>query len=312
MRIAGTSFNDTLVNQLNSLASRQYLLQNQVSTGQRIQAPGDDPTGMGQALSLQTQGSYLTQYSQNISTLQTRANVAYNALQQLKTISDRAGEIATQADGTATPAAMQTFADQIDQLIKDAVQQGNAQDGNQYIFAGTSSDKPAFVTTTDSNGNITAVTYQGNTTVNSVDIAQGSAISVDTPGANTTGAGPRGLLSDSRYGADFFNHLISLAKDLRSGNASAISSNDLPALKKDEDNLIYHIANNGVVQGRLDSASSVGSAQQTSLQKEFTNVTGVDLTQTIVQLTQTQNTYQAALQSSSALIQMQQMLFKYF
>ena len=46
MRIAGTSYTESLVNQLNSLAARQYDLQNQISTGQRVRMPGDDPGAM--------------------------------------------------------------------------------------------------------------------------------------------------------------------------------------------------------------------------------------------------------------------------
>src|SRR5581483_8334345 len=101
MRIAGTSYNDSLVNQLNFLSSQQFQLQTQISTGQRIQKPEDDPAGLATALNLQTQAANAQQYAQNVATLQTTATSAGDALQQLKTISDRAREIATSADGTA-------------------------------------------------------------------------------------------------------------------------------------------------------------------------------------------------------------------
>src|SRR6266404_2674363 len=118
MRIAGTSYTDSLVNQLNVLTAQQYQLQNQVSTGQRIQKPEDDPAGMAQALGLQADSSRASQYAQNIAGLQTGANTAYTALQQIKTISDRAGEIATLADGTKTPAELQAYAGEVNQLIQ--------------------------------------------------------------------------------------------------------------------------------------------------------------------------------------------------
>src|SRR6185369_17507173 len=117
MRIAGTSYSDGLVNQLNQLSAQQYQLQNQISTGQRIQKPEDDPASMAQALALQANSSRESQYAQNISNLQTGADVAYSALQQLKSISDRAGEIATNADGAKTPVELQTFADEVKGMI---------------------------------------------------------------------------------------------------------------------------------------------------------------------------------------------------
>ena len=80
MRIAGTSFTDSMVSQLNLLSTRQYQLQNQATTGQTISAPSDDPAGMALALNLQADSSAVTQYSQNISTLQNRAAISGNAL----------------------------------------------------------------------------------------------------------------------------------------------------------------------------------------------------------------------------------------
>lgn len=311
MRIAGTSYTDSLVSQLNFLTTQQFQLQGQISTGQRVQKPEDDPAGMAQALSLQADNSSTTQYAQNISRLQTTANTAYNALQQIKTISDRAGEIATLADGTKTPAELQAYATEVNQMIQQAVQLANQKDGNDYIFSGTKSEAPPFSATTDANGIVTAVTYQGNTNVSQAEIAQNTTISAGTPGENTTGSGPRGLLADSRYGADFFNHLIALQKDLTSGNTTAIAKVDQPSLTKDEDNLIYHITNNGVIQSRLDAAATTASNIQSALQQSLTKVAGVDMTKAITQLSQAQSTYQAALQSSSVLLQLQQSVLQY-
>jgi flagellar hook-associated protein 3 FlgL len=311
MRIAGNSYTDSLVNQLNYLTSQQYQLQGQVSTGQRIQNPEDDPAGMGEALSLQANSSSTAQYALNIATIQTGASSAYNALQQIKTISDRAGEIATLADGTKTSTELQAYATEVNSLIQQAVQLANGKAGDHYLFSGTKSDTPPFAAATDANGNVTGVTYQGNTNVAQTEIAQGATVTIDTPGANTTGSGARGLLADSRYGADFFNHLISLQQNLASGNTSVIAKVDQPALTKDEDNLIYHISNNGVIQARLDSAATTATTLQSSLQQSLTKVAGVDMTKAITDLTQAQNAYQAALQSSSVLLKLQQSVLQY-
>ena len=156
MRIAGTSFTDSMISQLNLLSTRQYQLQNQATTGQSISAPEDDPAGMAQALNLQAQNSALGQYTKNISTLQTRATTTAGALSALKTISDRAGEIATQADGTSTPAQLQAYAGEVTQLIKQAAQVLNSKDGSQYICGGTASSRQPFIVTIDANGNVTA------------------------------------------------------------------------------------------------------------------------------------------------------------
>ena len=51
-------------------------------------------------LNLQGAKNDATQYGKNISTLQDRATNSFNTLKALKTVSDRAGVIATLADGT--------------------------------------------------------------------------------------------------------------------------------------------------------------------------------------------------------------------
>lgn len=306
MRIAGTSYMDSMVSQLNLLSAQQYQLQNQASTGQAISAPSDNPAGMALALNLQSDNSAVTQYAQNISTLQNRATIAGSALASLQTIVDRASEIVTSADGASSPAALQANASEMTQLIQQAAQVMNTKDGSQYVFGGTASGSAPFTVSTDSNGNVTAVTYSGNSDIAQSEVAQGATIGVDSPGENNSGSGARGVISDSRYGADLFNHLISLQNDLQSGNTDAISSTDAPNLSKDEDNIIYQVAGNGAVQTRLTAAAAFASSQQSGLQQSLTSVAGADLAQTLTQLTQANNAYQVALTTSSQMLQLQQ------
>jgi flagellar hook-associated protein 3 FlgL len=306
MRIAGTSYTDSMVSHLNLLSAQEYQLQNEASTDQSISAPEDDPAGMAAALNLQAQNSAVTQYAQNITTLQTRATTTGSALTSLQTLTDRASEIATSADGATSPSALQADVTEVTQLIQQAAQLMNSKNGSQYVFGGTDSSQAPFTVSTDANGNVTAVTYSGNTAVTQSQIAANATMSVDVPGENTSGSGARGVVSDSRYGADLFNHLIALQNDLQSGNTSAITSTDAANLSKDDDNIIWQVANNGAAQSRLTAAASFASTQQSGLQTSLTNVAGADLAQTLTQLTQAQNAYQVALQTSSQILQMQQ------
>jgi flagellar hook-associated protein 3 FlgL len=304
MRIAGTSYTESMANQINLLAGRQYKLQNQATTGQSITAPEDDPAGMVQALGLQADGASVAQYAKNISTLQNRSDLVANAFQQLKTISDRIGELSTQSDDTASPTQLQANATETTQLIKQAADVMNAKDGDTYLFGGTASRQPPYTVVTNANGNVTGVTYQGNASVTETEIGQNITVSVDVPGANSSGSGARGVITDSRYGADFFNHLISFQNNLIAGDKSAIATTDRPALGKDEDNFIYQIAENGAVGARLVAGASAAAAKQSSLNASLNSVAGADLTQTITQLTQASNAYQIAMQSSASILQM--------
>jgi flagellar hook-associated protein 3 FlgL len=307
MRVATNSYTDSMLNQFSTLVSQQDNLQSEVSTGLSVQAPSDNPAAMADTLDDLSNQAAQTQYSANISTLQTRATSIYNAMDSVQTLVSRADEIATSSgSGTASQADLDNYASQVQQLIQQAVSLGNTQDpaSGQYLFGGTDSTSTPFTTTTDaSTGDVTGVTYQGNSSVNQVPVAAGTTLSVDVPGANTSGSGPRGLFTDSQSGADLFNHLISLQNDLTSGDTSAITA-DGADLQKDESNLTYQVANNGAVQTRLASAATFATNQSTSLTSMISKSSGADLVQTMVQLNQAQTSYQAALQSSAKIMQL--------
>jgi len=284
------------------LNTQQNELQKQVATGLRFSQLDDDPSGMGAVLNLQAQNSQTAQYQQNITSLQAVATSSYNAMQTLDTISQRASEIATLADGTASPQQLQTYATEVTQLIQQGVQAMNSQDQGQYLFGGTLDNQPPFVATTDASGNVTAVTYQGNSSVASVEIAPGNTVSAQTVGANTSGSGPEGLITDSRNGADFFNHLIALQSHLLAGNTTAISSTDSAALAKDQDNITLQVGMNGVIQSHLAAASAVATAQANSTNNLISQDAGADPAQTMTELSAAQSAYQAAVQSGASLL----------
>jgi flagellar hook-associated protein 3 FlgL len=123
-------------------------------------------------------------------------------------------------------------------------------------------------------------------------------------GSNPTGSGPAGLIEDPRSGADLFGHLIQLQDQLLAGNGAAVTSTTAVGLQADADNLLRHVAANGVVQGRLEAAgASVGDRLQ-ALESQISGETDVDLAKALVQLNQVQLSYQAALQTGGRIMTM--------
>ncbi len=301
MRVAAHNHTESMVNQINALSARQYALQAQASTGLRVTAPADDPKAMANTLNLTAKKSANAQYSQNISTLADRGNLIYGVLQSLQAKSSRAGEIATSGStATASQSDLNGYAQEINALIEDTLKLANTKDasGGQFLFGGTASGSAPFNGTRDANNRITAVTYSGNGTVNQSEIGENLTASVDVPGVNNGATGQRGLFTDSQSGADVFSHLISLRDNLLAGNKTAIASTDSGNLKKDENNLAFQIASNGVAQSRLDTAGAFITDSSSSLDKAISNQSSADMVQTMVELSQAQTGYQAALQSS--------------
>jgi flagellar hook-associated protein 3 FlgL len=301
MRISSSTFTDGFLSNIQKLQLQQNTLQEQSSSGLSVTQPEDNPAVMAQVLNLQTDTAANTQYQSNITQLQDTATASATAMTSLQTLVSQVNEIATEASsGTNSSTQLSTYATQVESLIQQAVQLGNTQDANgNYIFSGTATSTQPFVTTTNTSGNITAVTYQGNSEVAECDIGPNTTVSAQIPGANTSGSGAEGLFTDSRTGADLFSHMISLQQDLASGNTSAITSTAMPALTKDEDNIISQISSNGAMQSALSAASSIATAKSTNLTAQISNSTSADLAQTLTELSQTQTAFQAALESGT-------------
>lgn len=302
MRISTNTFPNSLLNQLTSLSARQYRLQSQAATGQRLQLPEDDPVAMRRVIDLQAEAGTIAQYQDNIARQTEIAQSSFSAIRSLKNISDRAGEIATLADGLSSSEGLQAYASELNELIKQAVQVMNTTNRGDYLFAGTRSDQPPFVLTADSEGQPVSVAFQGNTVSSEVEIAQGATVVAHVPGANLGGNGVRGVVADSRSGADLFAHLISLRDNLLAGNTAAIAATDQTQLLQDEDNILFHISANGALQARLEMTQSMAEDRSLAVESRVSSEVDADLTQTLTRLGQVQTAYQAALQSGATML----------
>ncbi len=302
MRVTANTFPTSLNEHLSKLNIRQTRLNQQAATGQRIQNPEDDPSSFHRVMDMQRDVRKLGQYQRNIQQLHDTSTASYSNIKSLKKVLDRAQELSTRAGGIRSQDELNIFAEEVNQLIKSGVQIVNSRFRGDYLFAGTKTNQPPYVETADSSGKVTAVTYQGNSEVATSEISEGVTVGASVPGSNTTGSGARGVVTDSRSGADLFNHLISLRDALLSGNVSSIGTTINGQLSNDEENLLIHVGINGATQAELEGAKSLADRDQLSMEASISNESDADLSQTLVKLTQTQTAYQAALQSGGQIL----------
>src|SRR5580692_735316 len=102
MRVSTTSFSNNFLYQIGKLETQQSTLQNQATTGLSVTQPEDNPAVMNQVLNLQSDASADTQYQSNIAQVQDSATTVSDTLNSIQTLEEKAGEIATQADGVTS------------------------------------------------------------------------------------------------------------------------------------------------------------------------------------------------------------------
>lgn len=137
---------DTMLAQQKQLADTQL----QVSTGQRILRPSDDPVAAVKSLNYEREVSINEQYQANADVANNKLNAAENALTSATDIVQRIRELAVQALNDTNDANARTgIAEEIDELNKSLVSLANTTDANgEFLFSGYQSFTQAFDTTT--------------------------------------------------------------------------------------------------------------------------------------------------------------------
>lgn len=291
MRISSQTVSDAIVRQIQQLGNQQAKLQTQVATGQRIFNPEDDPSAVGRVLNLETESRAIEQYSRNVDRALEVSQSTYSSLQQLKKVSDRAGELATLGAGVLGNDAAAAYASEVDQLIEQAVQLGNSKLRNDYLFAGTATDAPPYSVTRNGDGRITSVAYTGNS--DRAEIVLSEATSINPGSTGTTNEGIEA----------FLNSLIALRDALRVNDSAAVTAVQAD-LTTGEDLIINSLAEHGGVQSRIEATQALLDRRADDIETLISSETDIDLPEYIVRLSQSQTAYQAALQSGANIMRL--------
>jgi flagellar hook-associated protein 3 FlgL len=289
MRIATNSVSDTILRQIQQLNADQSKLQTQISTGLRLSQPEDDPAAFGRVVNFQSALRQNAQYASNASTALALSQASYAGLQSLKTVSDRAGEIAALGNTTLGTSSMQSYAVEVNQLIEQAVQVANSTYQGNSLYAGTAVSAPAFNVSRDASGQVTGVTYAGDAGQAPVALSDASTVAPGTSHATNTGLG------------DFITQLVALRNGLQAGDATAVDATK-SGLLDGENTIVSAMAEAGGIQTRINAAQAQLTAQATTLNGLVSNEDSTDITTAVVKLSQTQTAYQAALQSASKIM----------
>jgi len=291
MRIATDTFSNSLLQQIQTLGTQESQYQQELSTGDQITNPSDDPAAMNQVLNMTSQLESLHQYSSNNAVATQITQQSYSALNNLQSISTSASELATEgSSGLTSSTSYQAYSQQITQLINQALQTANSQYNGNYLFGGTNTTTPPFTATYDASGNVTGVTYTGTAAGASMETGEGSVVSPYTDGTT------------NQQIADFINNLVALGSAVSSQSATAIQAAQ-PALQTSEDNILSAVSGVDAVQSGLEADQSLNQSAFTSLQGLISNDTSTDVATTTVQLTQAQDSYQAALEAGAKIMQ---------
>jgi len=183
----------------------------QLSSGLKVNQLSDNPAAASSDVLNRNQYSQDDQFLQNISTLQSRFQVADSTLSNVVTALTRAVSLGTEgATGTLSTQDRQAITAEVQGVQTQVASLANTQSQGTYLFAGTAVNTQPFTIDTTTG----AVTYNGNAGVASTQLSNGNSINTNLPGSQ---------LFQNASGS-VFGSLQDLVTALQSNNTTTIGT----------------------------------------------------------------------------------------
>ena len=281
------------LNNLNTQTRRLLPLQEQLATGQKVNAPSDGPLAVRRAINIRAAITRNEQYLTNISSAGPQLLETVTAVQTVVSSMQRAHELTIQgANGTYSQAQLDDIAIEVDQILEGVIGQANHQTNGKYVFGGTRTLVPPFDVTRDAQGRITAVTYQGNNENVEIAVAEGISVVANEPGSNVFQATQ-----------DVFQLLIDIRDNLLAGDQESLQTDRLVEIKEVQDQLLMSEARVGATQNRLERLTNNLYEHIQQLRETYSDNVDADYAETVINLNAQTNAFQAALSAAARVIQ---------
>jgi len=281
----------SLLQNLESDQGKINNLQNQLSSGHRINSPSDDPSGIQNVIQLQNNVASVNQWTSNANSAAQIMSTTDGTLGDMTSILQQVRELAVEgSNGTMTTSDSSTIADEVNQFSDQLKSMANTQVGSTYIFSGTATDQKLIPTdsTSTTQANSNPVTFEvGNEVYIPVSV---NGLSVFGDGTTTNGSG------------GVFDTLSKLSTALKSNDYTTVS-NLLGPLDDNINNVIAQRADLGARENRVTAIQNQLSSTSLSLQQSLSNIQDTDMAKSLTDFTNQQNTYQAALSVGAKIIQ---------
>jgi flagellar hook-associated protein 3 len=172
-----------LTNQIDSTQSQLLKLENELSTGQAVNVPSDNPASSAIIIQLQQTLSRQQNYNDTINNASAQLSQTDSSLGDLTTLLQQAEQIASQDVGTdVTPSERQADSTVVQTIYTQALAIANQQYNGQYLFGGATGKTQPFV----ENNGVVEFAGQQQTLQNGID--DGISVSIQANGAQVFGS----------------------------------------------------------------------------------------------------------------------------
>lgn len=280
MRITNGMQSNSMLRSLQGSNERSMKLQEQLSTGRKINRPSDDPVSVSRSLKLNRDLTENSQYTRNAQDALARLDATDTALDGAGNILQRLQEITIYgANDTLPQASKDALAAEVDELLGQLVQVANTNFGGVYIFSGELVNTPPYAYS-DSPA---SVTYNGNNGKINFELAPSVTDNVNYTGPEVFGANE-----------ELFNHIIALSDRLRNGTSADLQ----PLIQQftdDMDNILNYRSTIGAKYNKLELTLNRLDTANITITQQIADNDDTDIAYATMQLKLEENVYRSAL-----------------
>ena len=280
MKVSTGYFFDRALTQMTATQNKLAQSQAQLSTGKKIIQVSDAPD---QATAIQRLKSVIARqdsYENAIRTAQNRLNAEETALEATSTILTRLKELSIQGlNDTYGPKDREIIALEMQGLKEDLLSYANTQDVNgAYLFSGSRVFTPPFAM--NSQGEIT---YQGDETVNLVDVGDQRQVRLNRTGTEVFSGVSREMPDGSRQGRSFFESVQDLVNAVRTSDRQAMNQG-LAELDGLSQGVAVSIAKVGSAMNVVSNQTAVLDETRLQLKTVLSEIEDLDYTEAVTEM----------------------------
>jgi flagellar hook-associated protein 3 FlgL len=272
-------------------------LQQQLSTGNQVNQPSDNPALASNIMQIDAALTRANTYTQNASDglgwLQAGDSTMNEIVSTLQQVRQSVLSISS-ASLSGSTAGLQALADQVSSAQKALLNLSNTTYDGQAIFAGTGNVSTAF----DGTG-----TYVGGGSAPTRTVGPGTQLAVSVTGTSVFGSGTTGLLSTVPGNLGV---LAQIAQDISTGTPASLAAAmgpDLQNLDSAINTVEDQAAQIGAQYQQMSSMQQQATSSQAALNSELAGIQSVNLPQAMTNLQLQQNSFQTALWATAQLVQ---------
>ncbi len=269
--------------------------QNQISSGQEVSRPSDDPLLVSKIMSLENNILQNEQYNTNINNTLGWVQTQDTALSDVTRTLQRVRELIVYgSNGTLSDTDRNAIKDEVQMKIGQLADILNTNFDGRYIFGGQKTTESPF----DENMNYIA----GDDNNVTREISKGVTIEIPTAGSQITKLDSNYSLSDEEN-KDLGTFLENVVSALKDGSADTLSKNLLADMDQHLDNVIRVRSQIGAVYNRLESAKDRNETENLNLNSLLSQRQDVDVAEKYMEFSNMKAVYQASLSVGAQILQ---------